>query len=124
VTGGVVGALAALPPAVLVGLGGTLGALSRYGVDRALSGRRATLVVNVLGSVALGAVVAASLPTATATAVGTGFCGAFTTFSSFAVNVAEWATDGRRREAAGYALVTLLSALLGVVLGGLLVTAA
>jgi CrcB protein len=123
VSDGSVAALAGLPPAVLVGLGGTFGALSRYAVDRALSGHRATFAVNVLGSVALGAVVAAPLSSSAATAVGTGFCGAFTTFSSFAVNVAEWAVDGRRREAAGYALLTLLSAVGGVALGGLLVTA-
>lgn len=114
--------LAALPTPVLVGLGGTLGALSRYGVDVGLSGgRRSTIAVNVLGSVALGAAVAAPLPTAAATLFGTGFCGAFTTFSSFAVTVAEDAAGGNRRAAAGYAAGTLCAALAGVALGGFLV---
>ncbi|MDS0297613.1 CrcB family protein [Halogeometricum sp. S1BR25-6] len=114
--------LAALPTPVLVGLGGTLGALSRYAVDVGLSdGRRSTLAVNVLGSAALGALVASSLPTAAETVFGTGFCGAFTTFSSFAVTVVEDAGDGNRRAAAGYAAGTLLAALLGVALGGALV---
>ena len=114
--------LAALPTPVLVGLGGTLGALCRYGVDVVLSGgRRSTLAVNVLGSVALGAIVASSLPTTAVTVFGTGFCGAFTTFSSFAVSVAEDATDGKRRSAVRYAVGTLCAALVGVALGGLLV---
>lgn len=113
--------LAAFPTPVLVGLGGTLGALSRYAVDVGLSdGRRSTLAVNVLGSVALGALVASSPPTAAETVFGTGFCGAFTTFSSFAVTVAEDATEGNRRAAVGYAAGTLLAALAGVALGGVL----
>jgi CrcB protein len=114
--------LAALPVPALVGLGGTLGALARYGVDRALSGgRRSTLAVNVLGSVALGALVASPTSAASAAVFGTGFCGAFTTFSSFAVSVAEDAADGERGRAVRYALGTLFAALLGVVLGGGLV---
>ncbi|RDI71560.1 fluoride efflux transporter FluC [Halopelagius longus] len=121
---GVVAAAGHLPPAVLVGLGGSAGALARYGVDTALeSGRRATLSVNVLGSVVLGAVVAASPPSVVATALGTGFCGAFTTFSSFAVAVAADARDGREGEAVRYAAVTLGTALVGVAVGTALVGA-
>ncbi|SFR34723.1 fluoride efflux transporter FluC [Halogeometricum limi] len=114
--------LATLPTPVLVGLGGTLGALSRYAVDTALSGgHRSTLAVNVLGSFALGALVAAPVSTAAATLFGTGFCGAFTTFSSFAVGVAEDATNGDGRRAVRYAVGTLLAALGGVAVGGGLV---
>ncbi|RLM56418.1 CrcB family protein [Halobellus sp. Atlit-31R] len=107
-----------LPLPLLAGLGGSTGALARYAVDVALGGgRRSTLAVNVLGSVALGAVVASS-PTATTLAVlGTGFCGAFTTFSSFAVNVAEAASGGHPRLAAVDALGTLAAALVGVAVG-------
>ena len=106
---------------LLVGLGGTLGALSRYGVDRTLRGRRATLAVNVLGSVALGAVVATPLPATHRLVIGTGFCGAFTTFSSFSVDVASDAVDGELGRAATYAAVTVVAALFGAVVGGALV---
>ena len=100
-----------------VALGGFLGfagALARYAVDRLLDGgRRSTLVVNVLG-----AVVAAS-PSVT-TLVGTGFCGAFTTFSSFVFNVTRALETGRADPAIADAVGTLIAALVGVALGSAL----
>ena len=106
------------PPALLAGLGGALGALGRYAVDVALGGgRRSTVAVNVLGSVALGTLVATEPADATLALAGTGFCGAFTTFSSFAVNVVRAADAGDYRLAAADALGTLATALLGVGVG-------
>ena len=76
-------------------LGGGLGAVSRHALSQALPHRwpLATLTVNVLGSLLLGAVLALSstVPGATDTPepalqrLVIGFCGGFTTFSSFAV---------------------------------------
>jgi CrcB protein len=115
-------ALASLPTPVLVGLGGALGALGRYAADVALSGgRRSTFAVNVLGSFALGALLAASPPEPTLALAGTGFCGAFTTFSSFAVNVSEALAEGEFSLAAGDAVSTLVAALVGVSTGMALV---
>jgi CrcB protein len=111
-----VSALAALPPTLLVGIGGACGALARHGVGLALGGRRATLAVNALGSLALG-VVAVRADGPTAALVGTGFCGAFTTFSSVAVAVAGDLSDDDARRALAYAAVTLGCAVLGAVLG-------
>lgn len=106
--------------ALVVGLGGVVGAVSRYLVGRRLSGRRATATVNVLGSALLGVVVTLPLDDPLLLAVGTGFCGAFTTFSSFAVEVADLSTDGAKRTAGRYALLMLVGALFGVGLGVLL----
>ncbi|WP_144905351.1 fluoride efflux transporter FluC [Halobellus captivus] len=104
--------------ALLVGVGGSLGALGRYAVDVALGGgRRSTLAVNVLGSVALGALVASAPADAMLALVGTGFCGAFTTFSSFAVNVVRAGTEGQAELAAVDAIGTLAAALVGVGIG-------
>jgi len=103
--------------AALVALGGTAGAVARHGVDRAVTGEYGTVVVNVLGSVALGLVTALPAGEPFLLVFGTGFCGAFTTFSSFAVTVVERVRDGRYRYAAGYAGGTLLAALAGVGLG-------
>jgi CrcB protein len=112
-------AVASLWPGLLVGVGGTLGALARFGVDSWL-GTRGVFVVNVVGSVVLGALVAAPLDGSVLLVVGTGFCGAFTTFSSFAVGVAERTQRGERAAAVGYAALMIVAALAGVGVGRLL----
>lgn len=106
-------------PFVFVGAGGVLGALSRYAVGEWLpEERRDVLVVNVLGSFALGALTAGFADGATLlTTFGTGFCGAFTTFSSFAVETVQLYERGEKREAIGNAATNLFGALVGVALG-------
>jgi len=69
--------------ALLVALGAAVGAPVRFLVGRALPGRVGTLVVNVLGSAVLGALVRPAA--STYALVGAGFCGALTTYSTFAV---------------------------------------
>lgn len=111
-----------VPTPILAGLGGAAGALARYAVDRLLEGgRRSTFAVNVLGSTLLGALVAASPPAATLALAGAGFCGAFTTFSSFAVNVTRALDAGRVDLALADAAGTLAAALAGVALGSTVV---
>lgn len=77
--------------ALLVALGAALGAPARYVIGRALDGRFPTgmLLVNVLGSGLFGACAALALGDAGWALLGTGFCGAFTSFSSFAVQSVE-----------------------------------
>lgn len=108
----------ALVSALAVGLGGSVGALARYRVGLAVE-RRAldTLVVNVLGSLLLGVVLGVDLAGPVSLAVAVGFCGAFTTFSSFAVETVRFADDGARAVAVAYAVGTLALALLATVAG-------
>lgn len=103
-------------------LGGALGTLSRYGVGLVLQGALgggapaafplATLVVNVLGSfllaVATGLGLRGVLSPAVALAVGTGFLGAFTTFSTFELESDLLWRDGRRVAATGFVLANLV----------------
>lgn len=109
-------------PVLLVGVGGVAGALARH-----LLGERVertavdTLVVNVLGSFLLGAVVAGPVDDQLALAVGTGFCGAFTTFSSFAVETVRLFGTGHRRRALYNAVGNLAGALAAVALGATVV---
>lgn len=109
-------------PYLLVGVGGVAGAVARHLVGGHVEGKYLdTLTVNVGGSFLLGALVAA--PSAGALdpvtlAVGVGFCGAFTTFSSFAFETVRLAETGRPRRAVANAVGTLAAALLAVGVGG------
>ncbi|WP_226022192.1 fluoride efflux transporter FluC [Halomicrobium salinisoli] len=104
---------------LLVGLGGVAGAVARHLVAAAVERNQwDTLTVNVLGSFLLGALVAVPAGESLLLAAGTGFCGAFTTFSSFAVDTVRLAETGRPRRAALNAAGTLAAALIAVALGG------
>lgn len=110
-----------LPPVLLVGVGGAAGAAARYLLGtRVATPGRATLAVNVLGSLVLGVLVGGSVGGPVALAVGTGFCGAFTTFSSFAVETTEELTAGGARPAAWLAGLHLVGALVGLGTGAVL----
>jgi CrcB protein len=111
--------------------GGLVGAPSRYLLDRAISSRIesdmpwGTVVVNISGSLLLGALTGLGLghhlsPIPTAL-LGTGFCGAYTTFSTFTFETVRLLEDGRIFEAAGNVAVSVLvglaAAAAGVALG-------
>lgn len=89
-----------------------------------------TFLINVLGSFLLGVLTGALThhagwlsPTAKA-ALGTGFCGGFTTFSTASVETARlWLATGRAessRYAVATALVSLLAAFAGLAVGAAL----
>lgn len=90
--------------ALLVALGAAIGAPLRYALTRQLDGLFPTglLVVNVVGSGLFGVFAAQSLGDAGWALLGTGFCGGFTSFSSFAVQSVERAA----RPAATYVVST------------------
>jgi CrcB protein len=106
----------------LVGVGGALGAASRHAVSLRTEGRRSVLLVNAAGSFALGAVAAAPIGSTAALLLGVGFCGAFTTFSSFTVSTVRAASETGGRAAAAVAASNLAAALVAFRLGSLLVT--
>ncbi|MCH9816677.1 MAG: fluoride efflux transporter CrcB [Actinomycetia bacterium] len=103
---------------LLVALGAAVGAPSRFLVDRAVQRyvvenhpkriALGTLTVNVLGSAILGLVMA-RLDSDWGLLLGTGFCGAFTTFSTFAAQ-----TDESIRE--DWPVVGILNVVLSVAL--------
>ena len=98
---------------LLVIVGAAVGAPLRYLTDRAVQARHdtvfpwGTFAVNVAGSLVLGAVTSAAVAGAASSEVqlllGTGFCGALTTYSTFSYETLRLVEDGARF----YALVNV-----------------
>jgi len=118
---------------VLVVLGAVIGAPTRYLADLMVQSRHdsvfpwGTFVVNVMGSFVLGAVAAAvavqGAPTWVLTLVGTGFCGALTTFSTFGYETVRLLEEGDWREATLNVAGSLAVGLAACALGWWLVSA-
>ena len=104
---------------LLVALGAAVGAPGRWLVDREVQRRHTglvpwgTLTVNLVGSLVLGVVLGwSSAPGRgheVALLLGTGLCGAFTTFSTFAVESVRLLEEGHSRYAVGYVLLSLVA---------------
>lgn len=106
--------MTALPPWVLVGAGGAVGALLRYATTTRLDVAAfpyGTVAVNVLGSFVLGVLVFSGVGGDALLLAGVGACGSYTTFSSFAHDTVRLAETGRPGRGAVYAFGTLLAAL-------------
>lgn len=116
--------------AVLVAVGGGLGAAARFAIDGVVRSRLAlsfplgTMIINLSGSLLLGllaGLVTAGFPTEAQILAGTGFLGGYTTFSSASVETLRLMQE--RRTAAvivnGLGTVVLATALafLGMIIG-------
>ena len=118
---------------LLVLAGGVIGAPLRYLTDLLVQSRHdslfpwGTFTVNVSGSLVLGAVLGAAstgaLPAAAVTFIGTGICGALTTFSTFGFETVRLLEEGSISTAAANAVGSLAAGLAAGSLGWFLVTA-
>ncbi|TWP37665.1 fluoride efflux transporter FluC [Leekyejoonella antrihumi] len=114
---------------VFVIVGGMVGAPTRYLTDRYVQSRHradfpwGTLTVNVIASFVLGVVMAVG-STPVRLAVGTGFCGALSTYSTFAYEIVRLADGRAPRLAVGNAALSvavgLAAAFCGAAVGTLL----
>ena len=108
---------------VLVIAGAAVGAPLRYLLDRAVQARHSgrfpwgTFVVNVSGCLVLGCVTGAGLPAAWTILAGTGFCGAFTTYSTFSYETVRLAEQHAYRHAIGYAAGSIAVGLVAALIG-------
>lgn len=111
---------------LLVAAGAAVGAPLRYLTDRAVQARLGaafpwgTLTVNVLGSLVLGLVAGATLAAGGSELrllIGTGFCGALTTYSTLSYETVRLVEQGSRLLAAANMVLTVLAGIGAVVLG-------
>lgn len=112
---------------LLVVAGGMVGAPLRYLTDRAVQARHDTVFpwgtcsVNVAGSLLFGlvtgAVVAGAAGSRVQLLLGTGLCGALTTYSTFSFETLRLAEQGARLLAAANVLANVLGALGAAFLG-------
>lgn len=114
-------------PALYVAFGGALGSVSRYLLGVAIQSRAGsfptgTLVINITGSLLLGFLMRYAMETP---AIGpdmrllltTGFCGGYTTFSTFSYETARLLEDGELDRAALYVALSLLVSLAATFVG-------
>lgn len=109
---------------LLVGMGGALGAVGRYGLSL-LPWRRdfplLTLLTNLLGAVLIGFIAGLAgrgrLNASGAIFWKTGVCGGFTTFSTFSLESLTLLERGRWLLGGSYMLLSMALCLLGAALG-------
>ena len=108
---------------LVVAAAGGLGAALRLftdGIVRSLAGTRlpwGTLLINVIGSAGLGVVLGSGASTQTASILGTGLLGGFTTFSTASFESAALVLDKRWTSAILYAVGTLVLSVAAAALG-------
>lgn len=95
---------------VMVGTGGFLGAIIRYGVAKKMNHSAGipigTLVVNLLGALLIGLVFGVELSRGWTLLLASGFAGALTTFSTLNKELIELWRQGERKRSVSYLVLT------------------
>jgi CrcB protein len=112
---------------LLVCAGAAAGAPARYLTDRAVQSRHDSLfpwgtwLVNMVGSLVLGVAAGLAahhgLPDDVVLAVGTGFCGALTTYSTFGYETVRLFEDGERLLSVANVVLSLTAGLAAAAVG-------
>ena len=111
--------------ALMIALGAMVGAPARYLTDRAIQSRHktvfpwGTLTVNIAASLILGVVIGAAghLSPAVTALVGTGFCGALSTYSTFSYEVMRLSVEGARFQVVLNVVVSVVAGIGAAALG-------
>ncbi|MBI3567167.1 MAG: fluoride efflux transporter CrcB [Gemmatimonadetes bacterium] len=112
----------------MIALGSATGGVARFVLGSVIQARSAgafptgTLLINISGSLLLGFLMRYTLGSTSVSPevramLTTGFCGGYTTFSTFSYETLTLIEDGDWRRAGGYATASVVLALLGT-LGG------
>lgn len=109
---------------IMVGLGGALGAMARYGISLIPSRTSfpiLTLITNILGAILIGFIVGISTRNEFSENKilfwKTGVCGGFTTFSTFSLEAWSLFEKGRIGSGGLYIVLSVSLCLLGICLG-------
>lgn len=108
---------------LLVALGAAVGAVCRWLTDRFIQSRHSsffpwgTFTVNVAGSLLLGLLLGLGSAPDLMLVLGAGFCGGFTTFSTFSFETVVLADEGRSAVARVYVVASLVAGLAAAYLG-------
>lgn len=110
---------------LMIALGAAVGAPARYLIDRTMQSHHetefpwGTLTVNIVASLILGVVTGAGthLDPQLSVLMGTGFCGALSTYSTFSYETLRLAQDGARFYAAANVAVSLVAGIGAAALG-------
>jgi CrcB protein len=114
---------------LLVALGAAIGAPLRYLTDRAIQSQHdsvfpwGTFTVNMVGSLLLGFLIGLPVDATLTALLGTGFCGALTTYSTFSFETLKLVRSGARLLAVANAVGSVLAGL-GAAYVGLLISQA
>jgi CrcB protein len=111
-----------------IAIGAAVGGVSRYYLSAAVQHRMGstfpwgTLLINVTGSLVLGFIMRYAISTPALSVemralLTTGFCGGYTTFSTYSYETATLLEDGQLGRAGTYALASVLLALAGTIGG-------
>ena len=106
---------------LLVGTGGALGSIARYLISclftyLSITNELATLLVNILGSFIIGLLIPAS-QNAMYLLMAIGFCGGFTTFSTFSAQALQMMQNGQRLSSIIYIFTSVIVSIAFVFLG-------
>lgn len=112
---------------LLIFLGGGLGSVLRYLISSYFNSSESqlylgTFLVNIIGCLLIGLIVGISLrntwmSTETSLLLGAGFCGGFTTFSTFSMEMQALLREGNLLMFFGYMAASILIGILMVMLG-------
>jgi fluoride exporter len=113
---------------VYVAIGGAFGTVGRYALTLFVQSRSsgtfpiATLLVNVSGSILLGFLMRYGLESSSASPevrllLTTGFCGGYTTFSTFSYETARLLEDGEWTRGGAYIVASVVLSLVGAFVG-------
>lgn len=108
---------------ILVGLGGTLGGITRYALGKAISKRSksgfplGTFIINISGAFLLGLLNGTQTGVTVSLLLGDGFIGAYTTFSTFMYEGVNLFQDREKLNACIYIIGSLFLGISGFVFG-------